>query len=199
MEYYHNLVIEKSWEELQNLRRQLDFVLIGGWAVYLYTKSLKSKDIDIIVDFDALPTLRKNYNLYKNERLSKYEAVREEVQIDIYLPHFSRIGIPVEDLLKNVKELEGFRVLNKDYLLALKIYTLSQRARTPKGAKDFIDVVSLMYVSKADISEAKKVLAKYKISRALKTLAEISREVFEIPELNLNKHQFSKLRKSFLV
>lgn len=59
MEYYHDLVTQKSWKELQNLNKLLDFVLIGDWAAYLYTKTLKSKDIDIIVDFDTLSLLRK--------------------------------------------------------------------------------------------------------------------------------------------
>jgi len=27
-----------------------DFVLIGGWGVYLWTRSLKSRDIDIYID-----------------------------------------------------------------------------------------------------------------------------------------------------
>ena len=46
MAFYHNLVTERSWEELQTLRRKLDFILIGGWAVYLYTKTVKSKDFE---------------------------------------------------------------------------------------------------------------------------------------------------------
>jgi len=31
--------------------------LIGGWAIYLHTKALKSKDIGIIVDFQTLNQL----------------------------------------------------------------------------------------------------------------------------------------------
>lgn len=46
MAYYNDLITEKSWQYLQTLRRETNFVLIGGWAVYLYTKSLKSKDFD---------------------------------------------------------------------------------------------------------------------------------------------------------
>lgn len=57
-DYYNDLITEKSWQTLQNLIKQIDFVLIGGWAVYLYTKSLKSKDIDIIVSYDSLSKLK---------------------------------------------------------------------------------------------------------------------------------------------
>ena len=144
MEYYHDLVTEKSWQELKYLSRSLNFVLIGGWAVYLYTRQLKSKDIDIIVDFNQLPVLEKNYALSKNDRLKKYEAVKEEVQIDVYLPHYSRLGLPVEDLLSRSQGLEGFKVLDADYLAVLKIFTLRQRGRSPKGGKDFLDIISLI-------------------------------------------------------
>ena len=103
MAYYHDLVTERSWEELQTLRKKLDFVLIGGWAAYLYTKTLKSKDIDLLCDFSELPKLAQHYPLTKNERLKKYEAVKGEVQMDIYLPHYSELGIPVHVLQSHTR------------------------------------------------------------------------------------------------
>ena len=54
MQFYHNLITEKSFEHLKGFKKKYNFVLIDGWAVYLYSKSLKSKDIDIIVDYDEL-------------------------------------------------------------------------------------------------------------------------------------------------
>ena len=50
MQYYHDIITEKSFEFLQELKKKFNFVLIGGWAVFLYARTLKSKDIDIIVD-----------------------------------------------------------------------------------------------------------------------------------------------------
>jgi len=136
MAYYHELVTQKSWEELQKLKKLVDFVLIGGWATYLYTKGLKSKDIDILINYDQLPKLEKVYEFYKNGRLKKYEAIKGEVQIDIYLPHFSQIGIPIEVLVDKAKSVEGFAVLEINYLVALKIFALQQRGRSLKGRKD---------------------------------------------------------------
>ena len=52
MAYYHDIITQKSWEELKTLNKKVKFVLIGGWATYLYTKELKSKDIDILINFD---------------------------------------------------------------------------------------------------------------------------------------------------
>lgn len=45
MTYYNELITEKSWKKLQELKRKYKFILIGGWAVYVYTKTLKSKDV----------------------------------------------------------------------------------------------------------------------------------------------------------
>jgi len=59
MEFYHELITEKSFKILQDLKRKFNFILIGGWAIYLYTKTLKSKDLDIILDYDELEKIKK--------------------------------------------------------------------------------------------------------------------------------------------
>ena len=51
-ELWNEVVVEKSYEILNNLKAELDFVVIGGWASWLYTKTVKSKDIDIYVNFE---------------------------------------------------------------------------------------------------------------------------------------------------
>ena len=70
MAYYHDLITEQSWQELIQLKNSIPFVLIGGWATYLYTKSLKSKDIDIIIDYPVLSRLKVAYDIRKNDRLA---------------------------------------------------------------------------------------------------------------------------------
>lgn len=195
MAYYHDIITEQSWQELQRLKRNVDFVLIGGWAAYLYTHSLKSKDIDIVIDYDQLRDLRRLYACCKNERLKKYEAVKEEVQIDIYVPHYSELGIPVEDLIRQTTEREGFTVLKLPYLVALKIYTLSQRARSSKGRKDFIDIMALLQKDDSAIQEAGDLLYKYQLMSSLDTLFDIATERKDLPELNLNAHGYSVVRK----
>ncbi len=110
MDYYHNLITEKSWQYLQTLKRHYNFILIGGWAVYLYGKALKSKDIDIICDYEELQKLKANFNLYKNDRLKKCEIHQGEFDVDIYLPFFSDLGLPVEEIQKKVRNIEGFLV-----------------------------------------------------------------------------------------
>ena len=36
-------VVERSWRVLGELKGFADFVLIGGWGVYLWTRKLKSR------------------------------------------------------------------------------------------------------------------------------------------------------------
>ncbi len=194
MAYYHDLITQKSWQELTKLGRTVDFVLIGGWAVYLYAKTLKSKDIDILIEYGELVPLKKNFEVNKNERLKKYEARKGEVQIDVYLPHYSDIGIPVEDLIENSTSLEGFKVLKKEWLVVLKLYTLTERGRTVKGQKDFFDLLSLLSVD-FEPDKIKNVLKKYKLQKTLDFFKELMDETLEVPELDLNRHLYKKLKE----
>lgn len=110
MDYYRNSVTQKSWELLVELNRRHRVVVIGGWAVWLYTQRLKSKDIDLVVELAELEQLRSTYDLVKNERLKKYQFRQDEVEVDVYTPFYSRIGIPVEEIVKDARVVEGFRL-----------------------------------------------------------------------------------------
>jgi len=195
MEYYHSLITQKSQQELSHLKKLAEFVLIGGWAVYFYSKTLKSKDIDILISFDQLPILEKQYLLQKNERLQKYQATKGEIEIDIYLPHFSEIGITVEELMKHTTLVDGFNVVDINYLFVLKVFTLSQRGRSSKGRKDFLDILSLALTKRCNWQEIKKVIKQYKMEQALVTFEQFLKESNEAKELSLNAYGFAQLKK----
>jgi hypothetical protein len=198
MQYYHELVTEKSFKILQDLKRQFKFILIGGWAVFLYTHSLKSKDIDLIVDFDELEKLRKNFVLIKNDRLKKYEITIDEIDIDLYLPFYSSLGIPVEEIQKYSQSLEGFRVPQVEVLLILKQKAYFDRAGTVKGEKDKIDIISLLKNTQINFAFYKKILKKYHLENYLESLKDLLRAITELPEIGLNQFQYSKLKKKIL-
>jgi hypothetical protein len=40
-EFWNSMLTKESWEELKRLNKKYDFVLIGGWAVWLLTKLKK--------------------------------------------------------------------------------------------------------------------------------------------------------------
>jgi hypothetical protein len=202
-QYYQDYFTDKSWQMAVDLNRKIKFILIGGWAVYLYTKALKSKDIDMIADYETLDKLRLDklkpeYGIVKNERLHKYETVRENIHIDIYLPFYSHLAIPVEDLLKHSYKSAGFTLLQKEFLLVTKQRAYSNRKGTVKGKKDLIDIIALSKLPDFDFNLYKRISGEYKIGRYLKDLKNIYSETEEVKELNLNPHFFSKLKKEIL-
>lgn len=143
MDYWHDLLTEKSWRILQELKGKFPFILIGGWAVYLWARTQKSKDIDIIVDLQTLAVLKKQYNVNKNDNLKKYEIKQEEIDIDIYVPYYSKLCIPVEKV--NAEMIEGCSVAKLEYLLALKQGAELDREKSIKGEKDRIDILSMLF------------------------------------------------------
>jgi len=194
MAYYHDIITQKSWEELKILNKKVKFVLIGGWAIYLYTRQLKSKDIDILIDYSELGKLKEGYDVTKNDRLKKYEARKGEIQIDTYLPHYSEIGIPVDLLIDSSISLEGFRVLNKEFLICLKVYVFNIRGRTPKGEKDFLDILSLFKVGSGDTNKILKIKKDYNLEKQFDYFLSFLDDRVEAEEIGLNKHQYKKLK-----
>ena len=195
MAYYHDLITEQSWQELIQLKKLIPFVLIGGWATYLYTKSLKSKDIDIIIDYPVLSRLKVAYDIRKNDRLHKYEAVKGPVQIDIYLPHYSKLGIPAEEIMTHSRTMEGFTVVSPNTLFTLKMITLVDRGRTPKGRKDFLDLLAITKSQTIDYQSVIQLLTIHNQLSAVSTFKTFLDETTHIQELNLNTHSYAKLKK----
>lgn len=197
-EFYHDLITETSFITLQDLKRKFNFILIGGWAIFLYTKALKSKDIDMIIDYDELDKIRKNFEVSKNERLKKYEVKIEKIDIDIYLPFFSNLGFPIEEIKNYTQSVEGFIVPIPEILLILKTVTLIERRGTTKGKKDLIDIFSLLKEGKINWQTYKELIKKYKFRKIDKDFKKIIFSQSAIPELNLLNHQIARLKKKTL-
>lgn len=195
-EFYHELITEKSFKILQDLKRKFNFVLIGGWAIFLYSKALKSKDIDLIVDYDELEKIRQDFQLFKNERLKKYEIKIGEIDVDIYLPYFSKIGFPVEEIKNYTQSVEGFIVPSPEILLILKTITLMERKGTTKGRKDLIDIFSLLKEEKINWQKYKELIEKYNLKEIDGEFKKLISSQDAIPELNLLNHKISKLKKA---
>lgn len=199
MAFYHDLITQKSWQVLLDLRKKYKFILIGGWAVFLYTKALKSKDIDLVVDYEELEKIRQEFTVFKNERLKKYEGRKEEAEIDIYVPFYSNLGIPVEEIKKFTVSVEGFTVAEKEVLAILKQNALKQRGGSLKGRKDLIDLVSLFSLSDFQWDKYFQLIREYRLQDYLDFFRKTLKNTFEIKELGLNTHQFSRLKKKILL
>ncbi|MBI2009797.1 MAG: hypothetical protein HYS86_01330 [Candidatus Chisholmbacteria bacterium] len=198
MDYYRNSVTQKSWELLITLKRQYRFVLIGGWAVWFYTRQLKSKDIDVVVELAELERLRLAYDLTKNERLKKYEFRQDEVEVDVYTPFYSELGIPAEEITKDVRVVEGFHLPAAELLLTLKAVAWEQRRASPKGRKDWLDILSLLQLEYLDKDRMGDWLSRGRLGGLKEKIREAIKGSVAIPELNLNRHQIARVKTRWL-
>lgn len=155
---------------------------------------MKSKDIDIIISYEELGKLKDLYEVHKNERLRKYEINLGEFDIDIYLPHYSRLGFPLEKISNYTRELEGFIVPKIEILLLLKLSAYQERKNSTKGEKDRIDIVSLLNSVDIDWSFIDKITFKHRLSYQALIKKVLSAE--NVNELNLNNQAMSKLRQN---
>jgi hypothetical protein len=196
MDFWNSLLTEKSWENLQKIRKEnFGFIVIGGWAAYLLTKLHKSKDIDIVIkNFEDLDILKKKYNLIKNDNLKKYEIKFDEIDLDIYVPFYSKLALPIEEIKKHTTQLEGFEVVKPEILLILKQGAEKDREHSVKGEKDRIDIITLLFFSDVDFKNYLDILKKYKLEDFYERLKSIILNFKDINYINLNPKQF-KLKK----
>ncbi|MBN2423073.1 hypothetical protein JXB41_07660 [Candidatus Woesearchaeota archaeon] len=200
MQFWNSLLTEKSWDILIELNKKpIKFILIGGWANYLWTKLHKSKDIDIILeDFNSLNYLKQNYNLTKNDNLKKYEIKIEEIDVDIYVAHYSELGIPINEIKKHTTKIENITVVRPEILLILKQTAEKQRQDSIKGQKDRIDILTLVFNVEIDFKEYNTILEKDDLNHYYNRLLNIITNFKEIKYLELNPRQF-KLKKQQLL
>ena len=197
MEFWNSQLTEKSWTVLQEIRKKHKFILIGGWAAYLWTRQQKSKDIDIIVDIQELQKLKKE-NLSKNDNLKKYEIKTGEIDIDIYVPHFSKLTIPLEDMKNYTSEIEGFTVASKEVLLILKQGAEKERGNSVKGEKDQIDIVSLLFFSDIDFNKYKTILKKYRLEFYIDWILSLLRAFSDYNCINMTPREFKQKKMKLI-
>jgi len=147
-------VVDKSWAALAHLRELSRFILIGGWAVYLWTRKFKSRDIDLCIDQDSFYTLqaqlqKENVLVGRNPRLRKFEAKMGDVEVDIYTPFESNLIVPVKALFQNrwFTGIDQYDVVLPEVLLLLKSQAARERWGSEKGLKDRIDILSILLYS----------------------------------------------------
>lgn len=196
MAYYRDIVTDQSWKLLTELAQAYEFTLIGGWAVWVYTNALKSKDIDIIIDLPTLGKLREVYEIAKNDRLKKYEIITGIVHIDIYVPYWSNLGIPINLIRKDQRNIQGFQIPNPETLLILKQIAYAARIGSAKGEKDLLDIISILTIPGFSWHVYKHLVTKTTLPKI--QLTDILTPIVDIPELSLNRHTFSRLKKQLM-
>ncbi len=200
-EFWHESLTEESWKKLQELSKETDLIVIGGWSVWLWTKQHKSKDIDIIVGFGELAKLKEKYVLEKNDRLKKYEIKMQGFDVDIYVPFYSKLALPTEELAKEKVKIEGISTITCEALLVLKQGAEIERRGTVKGQKDIIDILTILAYAPIDFRKYFELLKKHKKEGFAKELAtEIAQfnPVDSERYLGLRFLEFNKKKKELL-
>ncbi len=199
-EFWNSLLTEKSWKVLIDISLEhFEFIVIGGWAAYLWTGLHKSKDLDIaLTDIKSVNFLKQKYNLKKNDRLKKYEISFDEIDVDIYVPYFSELPIPIEDLKQYSTKIENLNVVNPEILLILKQGAELDRGKSVKGEKDRIDIMTLLFFTDVDFKFYLSLLKKYKLEPYFAKLKEIIADFKDYCYLNLNPREFKLKRDKIL-
>ena len=200
MEFWNSDITNESWKELLVLSTKYNFILIGGWAIYLYTKLQKSRDIDMVVDYDQIKLLSVDFEMRKNPSRYRYEIKFQKFDIDVYTPFYSKLTVPPEDLINNYTLIENIRVPRVEELLILKLGAFDDRMNSIKGQKDRLDITGLAFYSNIDYSRLKTLLNKYKrpfyIDLYVNAIAHIEKRL--LPFLNLNESTYAKVKKKTL-
>jgi len=163
VQFWNEEQTKKSRELLNTLAGSIDFVLIGGWAVYMYVRQQMSLDVDMAIAYSSLEYFRKyGMNDYKGIK-AKYSVVNG-VYVDLFIEDFSDkdLPVPVSTILKEYNTIEGIKVANKELLLLLKLWEYF-RADEQKIRKDMLDVLGLMLYGDIDLKKFKAYIDAYKV------------------------------------
>ena len=200
MEFWNSEITNDSWNELLVLSRTYNFILIGEWAIYLYTKLHKSRDMDIVVDYDQFWVLSKDFQLRKNPSVRRYEIKFRKFDIYIYTPFYSRLTVPVQDLINNFTIIENIKVPKIEELLILKLGAFDERVDSIKGQKDRLDIAGLVFYSSVDYARFTELLNKYEKRVYYKLLMNAVGNIDPrlLRYLNLNESTYAKIKKKAL-
>lgn len=200
MDFWNSDITNESWKELLTLAKKYKFILIGGWAIYMYTKLQKSRDIDMVVDYDQFNLLSNDFDIRKNPSLRKYEIKFQKFDIYVYTPFYSRLAVPPEDLINNYTVIENINVPMVEELLILKLGAFDERMNSIKGQKDRLDIAGLVFYSTIDYARFRNILNSYGktayIELVVKAVSDIERRL--LPYLGLNESTYAKIKKKTL-
>jgi len=157
-----------------------------------------TKDIDIIIGYNELAKLKEVYDVFKNDRLKKYEIKTGEFDIDIYLPHYSNLGIPAEEIRKKTIPRRGFIVPELELLLLLKIHAWQARRGSVKGRKDELDIFSLAILAEFNWGKFLQLVKGSNLEKYTDDFAGLLKRTTRIEELDINEQKMAKVKKVIL-
>jgi len=132
--------------------------------------------------------------------LRRYEAKLEQFDIDIYLPHYSALAIPTEDLKEMITSVRGMKTVKPEALLILKQSAEIDRRNTVKGMKDAIDILALLAFSGINLKKYAELLKKYKKEHYLRELLHVlgNFSYKDIKYLDMDFMQFKEWKRKIM-
>jgi hypothetical protein len=91
-------------------------------------------------------------------------------------------------------KIETFTVPSLEMLLILKLLAYQDRGLSPKGQKDRLDILSLLYFAKFRQTNFEKLVKKFGLKLDLE---EIVYSTVKVPEIGINEYQWGKWKKGF--
>lgn len=164
-QYWNRESTNASLRLLRSMPKELDFVLIGGWAVYMYIGAQKSQDIDIVIGYDHINYFRQfGINEYRGGKV-RYSNVNGVI-VDLFIEDYIDTDMPFPSAIigDNYVKIENIKVVDKNLLLLLKLWGYFS-ADEIKHRKDIIDVVSLLFYGGIDLRNVKEYADRFRIGK----------------------------------
>lgn len=142
------------WKVARDVTKLSDgeIVFIGGIATYLHIQRRPktglpleaTHDVDASISAVASSSLRDRHEFTENPRLHKVQIRVDNIDVDLYPQHISRLRFTYLDLAPYAQKYRGFQIASVPHLLLLKIDAIEDRGSSSKGAKDKRDASKLL-------------------------------------------------------
>lgn len=151
-------------------------------ACYFHTGTIKSQDVDIIVDFETLNQIKKDFQVKKNSILKKYETLYNDTSIVIYVPYYSNFALSFDSITKNTVKRQGITIPKPEIILILKQQAELERKGSTKGQKDRVDILNILIKSDINMKRYLLLVKEYNLKeymKRLETIIKTSKTEFE--------------------
>jgi hypothetical protein len=179
-----------------------EIVFIGGVATYLHVQRRPkaglpleaTHDVDASISAVASSSLRDRYEFTENPRLHKVQIRVEDIDVDLYPQHISRLRFSYADLAPYAQRYRGFKIAAIPHILLLKVDALEDRGSSGKGAKDRRDAAKLLVLLRGS-PQARALLAGLAASSDLTDLRAVVKSSAFMEIVHGNAKTASVLRK----
>ena len=130
------------------------------------------------------------------QKLARLSMKINEIDIDINVPFYSNLAIPLEKLRKT--KIENFDVVKIEDLFILKQGAEIDRGESEKGEKDKLDILSLLFYCDVDFKDYMNRLKELKKEEFYNRLVKIIKGFQEYNYFNMSPREL-KIKKDNLL